>query len=290
MANRFKFFIFLVFVANLVFAQSRVQTVQPKIMVVPKILEGEDYRVVLEADPYKRIVLAKIKEAFDARGCTTVDFEAKLRAVSQNSVFQENSQTDLKKQLIDNSGADIYVEAEILLHGSSEGNSVKVILQAYEVSSANSLANKIADSGEFYTNDVGKLAMKAINRVADDFLNVMQSKFNDIAVNGRSIVVKFSFNVGSAFNMSTPMGGGDLLSDLICDWMEDHAYKNNCHFEGVTDTGLTFDDYRIPIIDEVSGRNYNIRHFTRELRNYLGSLGLSISQDMKGQTLFVTIN
>ena len=46
---------------------SAVTTVQPKIMVIPYTKEGEDIRTVLEADVNKRIVLTKIKEAFDLR-------------------------------------------------------------------------------------------------------------------------------------------------------------------------------------------------------------------------------
>ena len=269
--------------------RAQVQTVQPRIMVVPKIMEGEDYRTVLEADPNKRLVLAEIKTAFDNEGATTVDLEAKLRAVSQNNVFQQGNQTDLKKQLIDNSGAEVFVEAEIIIHKQSSGNSVKIIQQAYEVSSANSLANIVGESGQFYSDDFGKLGMKAISKVAKPFLTTLNSKFGKMIVDGRSIVVKFGFSMDSNYNMSSLMSNGELLSDVICDWMEEHAYKNNCHFEGITDTGITFDDFRIPLRDPITNRNYNIRHFTRELRNFMSSIGLTITQDMSGQTLYINI-
>ena len=66
---------------NTVFCQNsatnsggQVVSVQPKIMVIPYTKEGEDLRIVLENDENKRIAIAKIKEAFDSRGFTTVDF------------------------------------------------------------------------------------------------------------------------------------------------------------------------------------------------------------------------
>ena len=86
-----------------------VVTVQPKIMVIPYTKEGEDIRSILEQDVNKRVTLAKIKEAFDSRGFTTVDFTVRLKAVSQSTVFKEKNQSDLKAQLIELSGADIYV-------------------------------------------------------------------------------------------------------------------------------------------------------------------------------------
>ena len=49
-------------------------TARPKIMVIPYTTQGEDIRTVLENDVNKRIALTKIKEAFDQRGYTTVDF------------------------------------------------------------------------------------------------------------------------------------------------------------------------------------------------------------------------
>ena len=95
--------------------QSKVVTVQPKIMVIPYVKQGEDLRLTLENDVNKRIILTNIKDAFDQRGFTTVDPVAKLKGISQNQAFMENSQSDLKSILIENSGADIYVEAEINL-------------------------------------------------------------------------------------------------------------------------------------------------------------------------------
>ena len=64
---------------------SQVQTVQPKIMVIPYVKEGEDLRTILEDDVNKRIALTKIKEAFDSRGFTTVDFVAKLKSAKDNT-------------------------------------------------------------------------------------------------------------------------------------------------------------------------------------------------------------
>ena len=171
---------------------AQVATVQPKIMVIPYVKQGEDLRTVLENDVNKRIALTKIKEAFDNRGFTTVDFTAKLKAANANAVMMEDSQSDLKTMLIQQSGADIYVEAEIDVQQSSSGNSVKMIVTGYECSTGNSLANKVGESGKFYTDDIGKLASKAIESCAEDFLNTMQNKFSDIVENGKSSFEKYA--------------------------------------------------------------------------------------------------
>lgn len=272
-----------------IYAQE-IKTVQPKIMVIPYTKEGEDIRVVLENDINKRITLAKIKEAFDSRGFSTIDFVAKLKSISQNSVFNSDNQSDIKSQLIEMSGADIYVEAEMDIQLSESGNSVKVIISAYDISTGMSLANKIGESGKFYIQDIGKLAGKAIETCAGDFLNVMQLKFNDIVENGRSLIINFGFEQNSVYSMSSEIGNQGLqLSDEIELWIESNAYKNNYHIQGTTDKQMIFDDVRVPLKDPKNGTNYNANKFALEIFKFMRSLGLQIQRDIKGSTIYITI-
>lgn len=264
-------------------------TVQPKIMVVPFTKADEDIRTILEDDVNKRIVLTKIKEAFDSRGFTTVDFLAKLKSQSQASGLSMDNQADLKTMIIQQSGADIYVDAEISVLLSGSGNSVKVIMTAYEISTGNSLANKIGESGKFYTDDIGKLASKAIEGQADDFLNVMQAKFSEIVDNGRSINVTIGFDQASQYTMSSEIGSDGLtLADNIELWMGENAYKNNYHIQGTTDKQMIFDDVRIPLKDE-NGNNYNINKFGLQFLMFARKMGLQIGRDISGNQLVITI-
>jgi len=114
--NRLKNFsiAFLLLFSGFAFAQNKstesggqVVTVQPKIMVIPYTKEGEDLRTILEQDETRRIAIAKIKEGFDSRGFTTVDFVAKLKAAKANNIFTSDNQTDIKTQIVEMSGADI---------------------------------------------------------------------------------------------------------------------------------------------------------------------------------------
>lgn len=265
-------------------------TVQPKIMVIPYVKQGEDLRTVLENDVNKRIAVTKIKEAFDNRGFTTVDFSAKLKASTTNNVMTSDNQSDLKTMVIQQSGADIYVEAEVDVLMSSSGNSVKIIVTGYECSTGNSLSNKVGESGKFYTDDIGRLASKAIESIAEDFLNTMQIKFTDIVTNGKSIMVIFGFTEDSQLLMSSEVGTQGLqLSDELEMWMEEHAYKNNYHIQGTTDRQMIFDDVRIPLKDSNTGNNYNPNKFALEIFKFMRGLGIQIQRDIKGNTIYITI-
>lgn len=268
----------------------QVQTVQPKIMVMPFTKQGEDIRTILEDDPSKRIAISKIKEGFDDRGFTTVDFLSRLKIANDNKIFTSDNQSDLKSEIMQMSGADVAVISEIIIHGSSSGNSIQLRLEGNETSTGNSLSNKVCESGRFYTTDIGKLTSIAIKGCIDDFLNTMQTKFTDIVNNGRSILIDISFDGNSEYNTSSEFGAdGMLFSELMEDWMSENAFKNNYHIQGTTNLKMIFDDVKIPLKDQSTGRNYNTNRFGASIRKYLKSLGLESGIDIKGNTIYVTI-
>lgn len=283
--NKLLLSFFFALFSQVAICQNVVQT-QPKIMVVPYVTEGVDIRNSIEGDPNIRLVLSKIREAFDRRSYTTVDFESKLKAQSANNALAQNAQKDLKSMIIQGSGADIYVEVEYIFNESSSGNSVKIIMKACDVSTGAALASKDAFSGQFYTNDIGRLAGAAVEKVSDEFLSVIQSKFDDIVINGRSIAVDFTVDENSSVTLQQEIDGTEL-ADLITDWMASHSFQNNYHVQGATDLELIFDDVRIPLKD-ATGRNYNIQMFDRELRQYLRQLGLKVTHTTKNNTLVIT--
>lgn len=271
------------------FAQQS-NTVQPSIMVVPFTKEGEDIRQVLEADVNKRAVLTSIKEAFDNRGFSTVDFLGKYKAMSASSVMNDGNQSDIVSEIIANSGADIYITAEIDINATGQGTAINIIMNAYDTATGTSLANKMGNSGRFYTTDIAKLADVAIKKNMDVFLDNLQGKFNDIVANGRSIIIEIGVDEGSEWLMSSEMSDtGNLLSDDIEMWMEENAYKNYYHIQGTSDKIMIFDDVKIPLKDPATGRNYNINRFAMALNKFFKSKGLDISRKANGNHLYISI-
>lgn len=268
--------------------------VQPKIMVIPYTKEGEDIRTILENDGNKRIILTKIKEAFDEKGISTIDFLAKLKAIESGNVFNMDDKADIKSEIIDMSGADIYVEADIVCNQNvgreKPETNIKISMTAYDSATGISLSNKIGESGIFYTNDIAKLAMRAIASCADDFLRVMQMKFSDISENGRSLMLQIVFDENSMFTMESEVGTqGLLLQDEIELWVEAHSFNGNYHLQGVSPMKMIFDDIRLPLVDEKTGNNYSSSKFGMEILKFFRSLNMQISRSNKGNTLYITI-
>ena len=286
--NRQILFLLGLFISSVVMSQ--VNTVQPSIMVVPFVPEGADIRKSLDVSNDKRQVIAQISGAFADKGFPTKDFYANFKSVSQNAAFEDDAQTDLKSQIISSSGADIFVEADISINKSKDGNSVRVVIKACEASTAKVLASKIGDSGKFYTTDFGKLGAKAVQKAMDGFLTTMQQSFNDMIVNGRSIVVNITFSEMSEYDTTSEIGDdGDELRDLLEIWMEENAYKNYYHIQGTTAKKMIFDDVRIPLKDPTTGRNYNINKFSRSLANFFKEHGMKVNRNLNGGTLYINV-
>ncbi|MGV0846641.1 DUF6175 family protein [Empedobacter falsenii] len=263
------------------------KTIQPKIIVIPNLKSGEDLREKIENDVNYRIALTKIKEAFDIRGFTTIDAIAKIKSIQTNAALSQETQTDLKTEIIRSSSADIYVDAEININQTNSGNSVDFILTSYEVSTGNSLSNKVGNSGKFYTDDYSRLTSKAIETVADDFLNVMQTKFDQIVKDGRSIILNISIDKESSYTFDSDVGDVSL-GEKIENWIADNSYKNNYSFPVISEFLMVFDQVRIPLFDQ-NGRNYSPNKFSKSLENYLKAYGLKLKTTYLGNTQNIII-
>ncbi len=286
--------------------QATVRQVQPMIMVVPFTKEGENVRKVLDDDLNRRVAITKVKEAFDNRGFSTVDFIAKVKATAVDQVVGGETQTDVKKMIIEASGADIYVEVEVAqVAGYGNASAARIILTAYDAFTGISLANKTGASEGFTGVDFGKLVEKALNTqsgqspaMLEDFLNVMQTKFTDIVENGRTIKVQFNLSQDAEYDMDSEIGqDGRILSEVLQDWIADNAYKNN--YSNPRSTAKTFlvDEVRIPLRDEKTNRNFMPSQFGRQIRIFCNTLKLRESPDRalratvdaRGGTLLITL-
>ncbi len=277
------------FIAPKGFSQD-VNTVQPSIMVIPFVKEGQDIRTIIDDSPILRICMTKVKEGFDNRGFTTVDFRAKLKAAMASQGMEMDNQSSIKQQIIEMSGADIYVELDGSYHPSSSGNSVTMTLNAYDAFSGQAMGSKVGESGKFYTDDYGKLASKAVEKCIDPFLDAMNTKFADIVENGRTVVVNIGFDEMSEYSMDDEVGEDELpLSDALELWFEENAYKNDYHIQGVTSTKAIYDAVKIPLRDP-SGKNYRATKFALKLYLYIKKdLGMSCSKDVNGTTIYIKI-
>lgn len=259
-------------------------------MVIPFTKDGEDLRNILDNDFNTRIALTKVKEGFDSRGFTTVDFVGKLKSAKDNQVFTMDNQTDIKAKILELSGADIYIVTETSTKSDATGSSATVIINGYETATGNSVANKVSNSGKFQTNDIEKLVSKAVEKSMDEFTFMVSDKFNHLTKSGRSVLLDFGFSENSVTNMNTEIGSTGLaLSDLLEDWVSKNSLNGSYHIQGTTTQKMIFDEVKIPLKDKNS-INYTSTKFALDIFKYLKSLNLDINKEIKGGTIYITFN
>lgn len=264
--------------------QVQVDKIQPTIMVIPFAKQGQSLRNVLESNELARVATTKVKEGFDTRGINTIDLRAKLKQVNNTNVINEGVAQDLKSQVVQLSGADIYVEVEANANYASSGNSVSVVMTAYDAFSGESLANKVSNSPSFYTKNFEKLVSKAVDKDIEEFLNVIQSKFDLIVENGRSVVFDISIDDMAEYDFDREMEGDLFLSEVVEEWIADNALNGYYHIQGTSGYKMIFDIVKVPLVDE-RGSPFRMSKLANNFKRFLKKQGILCDRTIQGGNL-----
>jgi len=261
-------------------------------MIIPFVKEGKDLRSVMESDSSQhiRVAMTKVKNAFDTAQIKTIDLKSMIQRIDNDRILTHNSRNDLKSIVIQYSGIDIFVEVEAQVVETSRGNSVTVILNAYDAFSGNALANGFGHSPKFYTQNFEKLSEKALDTFLEKFITSTKTALEDLEKNGRSITLNLGIKKESQMDMDAEIDdSGNLLSDVIEDWFEKNAYQSQFNIQGITATKMMVNEIKIPKIDPITQRNYRPSKFAKALLEHLKSLGIQCSRDVQGTNIFITI-
>jgi len=287
----FHFVIILLLTLDL-YSQQDLTLVQPTVMIIPFVKEGKDLRSVMESDSSQhiRVAMTKVKNAFDTAQIKTIDLKSMIQRIDNDRILTHNSRNDLKSSVIQYSGIDIFVEVEAQVVETSRGNSVTVILNAYDAFSGNALANGFGHSPKFYTQNFEKLSEKALDTFLENFIISTKTALEDLEKNGRSISLNIGIEEGIKMDMDAEIDdSGNLLSDVIEDWFEKNAYQSQFNIQGITATKMMVNEIKIPKIDPITQRNYRPSKFAKALLEHLKSLGIQCSRDVQGTNIFITI-
>lgn len=264
--------------------------VLPTIMVVPYKRDGETYASVLQNDYDRRIAIAKVQDGFEKRNITTVDLEGKLNAVQRNAQFGTNDADSNDKQLLMNSGSDVYVTVDILKDNNSEGNRISLIMKAYETASGSILASKDALTRRFPKAATDVLCSYAIEDNIQPFLDDICKNFTKQASGGKRVSLIFAIDGASAATMNDRVGSENLpLSAQIRQWVRKNSYKGKYHLQGIVGESIIFDYVMIPAKD-AEGYAMDAAQFGYLIEAWLNDqVGVTCTTRVDGTTVYVTI-
>lgn len=267
---------------------------QPEIVVVPFTVEGQDVRPVIENNPMMALAISKVKEQFNNRGFITKDFITLLKASKNTSLMMDEAAIDYKARIVRESKADIQVITKIAVNKQSNGAAeVVLMLEAVEVQTGNSLANKSYLSGKFITSDSTKLANRALDMINDDFFSNLQSAFNQMVEEGRELAIQIGFSSDCEMDATSEVGsnGNDFQMEVE-DWLLNNAFKG---VYGVNGSEKLLDvSMQVPLYDQTSGAPFNLSRMRTVLKRFLdpmlASNGCIAKVNVTGQRLHVIID
>lgn len=264
--------------------------VLPTIMVVPYKRDGETYASILSDDFDRRIAVSKVQDGFESRDVTTVDVEAKIAAVKRNSEFGANDADSNDKQLLMNSGADVYVVVDLMKDVNAEGSRVSLIMKAYETASGNVLASKDAITKRFATASTDLLCSHAVKDNLPAFLDDICKNFSKQASNGKKVTLQFAIDGSSAMTMNDRVGPNNYpLSNLIHQWVRKNSHNGKYHLQGMVDTSVIFDYVMIPPRDE-DGLSMDAAQYGFKIEAWLNdTIGVPCVSRFDGTTIYITI-
>ncbi|MBO8464784.1 MAG: hypothetical protein IAB93_02150 [Bacteroidetes bacterium] len=267
--------------------QPEIKLPNPTIIVVPYKKEGESYQAILENDYDKRIAVSAVQRGFEDCGIKTIDLQARLDRAKRNAQYEENAGTadSNDKQLLESSGADVYVTVDLLKDVTDEDARVSLIMKAYETASGTIWASQDGWTNRFRTNDTDILCSYAVKDNLPGFLEQIIDNFT--RPTRASLQISLS---GMSYNSISDARGDDgrRVMDIIQDWLDRNSEKGEYHLQGIVDEKAIFDYVILPLQDE-NGYKMTPDKFAGRLRTALEEQGVYSSQRIEGNTIFLIL-
>jgi hypothetical protein len=270
--------------------------IQPKIIVIPRVKDGEDMKTMYDSDMNVQLALSKINEAFIKENANIVQFAAYLNEQKTNTILTGpgSNQEDIKTTVLRMSGCDIYVEAKlnIVNHASLNASSVTIILEGFQNGTGNLLGSKIGTSRINKTQDIGILVMQAMDSITKSFLALMQEKFTAILEGGQSVYLELSIGENSKqdFDAEIP-AKNKFLAEVIEEWVRANAVKGKANSQGIVNKKMIYSDVRIPLRNPTNkDMNYTGQNYKFDVLRFLKSIGIQAKSDFStNNKILITI-
>lgn len=269
--------------------ETQEEIILPTIMVVPYKTQGQTYASILQNDFDRRMAVGKVQDGFNKKGVTTIELEGKLNATNRALEFESDNADSNDRQLLQNSGTDVYVTVDLQKDMSASGSRVSLSMKAYETASGNILASKQGWTNRFRTNSLDQLCVYAVDDLLEPFLKDISTNFARKIQTGNSVVLRFSIAGSSYKSLDDPAGSKNYpLADMLRLWVRKNAKNGKYHLQGVVGEEMIFDNVQIPNKDE-SGTVMDVGDFAFAVWEYLNSENISCSKRIDGNSIYITI-
>ncbi len=270
--------------------ETQQQIALPTIMVVPyKKDDRNSYADILKNDFDLRIAVSTVKDGFIRLGVKTVAAEGKTAGALRASEWESKNADSNDKQLLMNSGADVYVIVDLQKDISAvSGSRVSLIMTAHETATGMDLASRKSWTNRFRTTDTDKLCAYAAQDILDGFLKDISKEFARKVQRGNTIVLRIGLADNAVNTLNSRINDNTTLSAHIRNWVRKNAQGGRYHIQGAVDDSLIFDSVQIPAKDS-DGLPMDCITFADNLVYYLNDSGIDCEHRVDGNTIYLTI-
>lgn len=244
-----------------------------------------DYERALRENMDLNAAITKINELMAERGFPLKDMSAIIKNINQNAIEDEmtvsrTSGSTLNESPLDRlynrAKADILVELSWKVNSQGPKNSVTYILKGIDAYTGKQVASSEGTGAQSFSAEIPVLIEEAVLEHMDNFTSQLQSHFDDMAENGREIILNVRvFDNGSGLSLEDEFDGEEL-TDIIESWMNANTVKHRYNLSDATGNALHFEQVRIPLYRE-NGNAMDARAFSNSLRKFLSKAPYNIT-------------
>ena len=276
---------------NRTMAETQEEIPLPTIMVVPyKRNTNMSYATILSTDFDLRMAVSAVDNGFKQLHVNTISVETRADMAQRSLDWEANSADSNDRQLLSNSGADVYVIVDIKKDISSLGSRVSLIMSARETSTGRTLASRSGWTNRFKTTELDRLCAYATQDVLAGFLQDISVEFAKKLTKGNTIALRVGLSGTSINTLNDRVGDSNVsIASLIRNWVRKNSQGGRYHIQGSVAESLIFDTIQIPTRD-ADGLLLDASTYADNLAFFLEEQGISCEIRIDGNTIYVTID
>jgi hypothetical protein len=284
------------------------QAKKPTIMIVPSdvwcntngyMMEFDNQGTVQKVPNYKKAlqenadlltVISKINGLMADRGFPLKNLESAIKSLesenAENMLATSKTGAGISESPIDKlkktAKADIIMQLTWTVNATGPKKSITFNLQGLDAYTDKQIATAVGTGAPSFSAELPVLLEEAVLAHLDNFNASLQTHFEDMATNGREIVIRIKKFDSWTSDLETEFEGKEL-SAVIEDWMAKNTVKGRFSTTDATENMMLLEQVRIPLYD-ANGKAIDARGFCKDLSKFLkdAPYGVTNKLTMKG--------
>jgi len=235
-----------------------------------------DYKKALQEDANLILVISKINELMADRGFPLKNLESILKSLenqsAEDALLMSSEGAEINENPIDKlkkvAKADIIIQMTYTIQSVGPKNTVTFNLQGIDSYTNKQIAGSSGTGAPSFTAEIPVLLAEAVVANIDLYNVQLQNHFDDMFENGREVILRVLTWNNWEHNLESEDFGGDMLSNIIENWVHENTVKNRFSTLDATENMVVFEQVRIPLFNE-KGQATDTRRWAFNLKKYL---------------------